>query len=71
MRSRFGFVNGLVVVCVLTAPRLASADTYYYVEWSAADVAAGTASGTITLPDKSTVTVNFAALSGDGGTGRR
>jgi hypothetical protein len=35
--------------------------TYYYVDWTSANVAQGTATGTITLPDLSTVTVTFAA----------
>ncbi len=43
----------------------AVAATYYYVNWTAANVAAGTASGTITLPDSSVVTVNFQALNAD------
>src|SRR5688572_6412547 len=37
----------------------ASAVPYYYVDWTAADISAGTAAGTITLPDASTVTVGF------------
>jgi PEP-CTERM motif len=32
---------------------------YHYVDWTAANPGAGTASGVITLPDASTVTVNF------------
>jgi MYXO-CTERM domain-containing protein len=59
----------LVVAAGLTAPGVASAAVYYYVEWSAADVAHGTASGTITLPDAGTVSVGFVALTADGGAG--
>ena len=49
-----------------TAPGQASAALYRYVDWTEADVAQGTASGTITLPDESTVTVEFAATHADG-----
>jgi MYXO-CTERM domain-containing protein len=53
---------------MLAAPGLARADVYW-VNWSSADVGSGTASGTITLPDNSTVTVTFAATTDDGGAG--
>jgi hypothetical protein len=53
---------------MLAAPSLAKADVYW-VSWSAADVGSGTASGAITLPDNSTVTVTFAATTDDGGAG--
>jgi hypothetical protein len=43
--------------------------TYYYVDWTSANVAQGTATGTITLPDLSTVTVTFAATNSDGSPG--
>jgi VWD domain-containing protein/collagen triple helix repeat protein/IPT/TIG domain-containing protein len=39
--------------------------TYYYVDWTTASVAGGTATGTITLPDASVITVNFAATKAD------
>jgi MYXO-CTERM domain-containing protein len=52
-------------VCTLLTAR-ASAATYYYVDWTVADVAKGTASGVITLPDGSTVQVGFSALKADG-----
>lgn len=44
----------------------ALASTYVYVDWTHADVARGTAEGTITLPDGSTVTVDFEAINPDG-----
>lgn len=47
----------------------AMAAPYYYVDWTTANVGAGTASGVITLPDASTVTVNFAALYANGSAG--
>jgi hypothetical protein len=50
-------------------PVTASAVLYHYVDWTTADVAGGTASGTITLPDASTVTVDFAALNPNGSAG--
>jgi hypothetical protein len=68
-RAVRGLTAGLVVAAGLTAPSVASAAVYYYVEWSAADVAHGTASGTITLPDAGAVSVQFAALTADGGAG--
>lgn len=47
----------------------ASAVLYHYVDWTSADVPGGTASGTITLPDSSTVTVDFEAINAGGGAG--
>lgn len=47
----------------------ASAVLYHYVDWTSADVPGGTATGTITLPDSSTVTVDFAALNPNGSAG--
>jgi hypothetical protein len=47
----------------------AFAAQYNYVDWLSASPGAGTASGLITLPDASTVTVNFAALNADGSPG--
>lgn len=59
----------LAFACVSAVSGIAAADTYYYVAWSAADVAHGTASGTITLPDNSVVTVDFQAINADGSQG--
>jgi hypothetical protein len=42
---------------------------YHYVDWKSADAAAGSASGIITLPDASTVTVTFQAVNRDGSNG--
>lgn len=42
---------------------------YHYVDWLSANVAGGTASGTITLPDASVVTVGFEAINADGSPG--
>jgi hypothetical protein len=42
---------------------------YYYVNWTSANVAQGSAVGTITLPDASTVTVTFQATAAGGGPG--
>lgn len=49
------------------APYLALSDpnTAYYVDWTAANPGAGTASGTITLADGSTIGVGFEAEEGD------
>jgi len=51
------------------APLAAAAVPYHYVDWTSANVAGGTATGTITLPDTSTVTVDFAAINPDGSPG--
>lgn len=55
----------LTVGAALLASTPAYAAVYNYVDWTVADVAAGTASGTITLPDNSTVTVTFEAIDPD------
>jgi hypothetical protein len=47
----------------------ASAVPYYYVDWTTANVAGGTASGLITLPDASTVNVAFSATFASGAPG--
>ena len=49
-------------LAALLVPAAAGAAPYYYVDWTSANVAGGTASGTITLPDTSTVTVTFEAI---------
>jgi MYXO-CTERM domain-containing protein len=59
----------LATIAAPCVPGVASAATYYYVEWSAADVQGGTASGTITLPDAGVVNVSFAAMTDEGGPG--
>jgi MYXO-CTERM domain-containing protein len=58
-----------VLAAALAASRPAQAAVYSYVDWTVVDVAKGTASGTITLPDASTVTVTFAAINPDGTAG--
>lgn len=47
----------------------ARADTAYWTVWNSADPSQGTATGLITLPDSSTVTVTFTALNSDGSAG--
>lgn len=47
----------------------ASAAVYNYTDWTAANPGAGTASGTITLPDLSTVSVGFSAVYPNGAAG--
>jgi len=46
-----------------------SAAPYYYVDWTSMNPAGGTASGAITLPGPSTVTVGFKAINADGSDG--
>lgn len=48
-----------VAVMALFSVDAASGALYHYVDWTAANPAGGTASGVITLPDASTVNVNF------------
>jgi hypothetical protein len=47
----------------------ASAAPYYFVNWTSANVSGGSASGVITLPDFSTVTVGFQSYQADGSLG--
>lgn len=59
----------LTTLVVLLLTNSASADTFQYVDWTVANPAAGTASGTITLPDTSTVGVTFEVLNFNGSPG--
>jgi hypothetical protein len=59
----------LVVLILLLFANSARGDMFQYVDWTAANPAAGTASGTITLPDSSTVGVTFEVLNFDGSPG--
>jgi|GEM_PF-618138 len=65
----FVWLTGTLLALLLSVPGVASAAVYSYVAWSAADVAKGTASGLITLPDQSTVRVSFAAITATGAPG--
>jgi hypothetical protein len=58
----------LAITCCSIAS-VVFADPYYYTVWTSANPAGGTAQGVITLPDSSTVTVNFTALNADGSPG--
>ena len=60
--------RALGAACILFSAT-ASAVPYYYVDWLVANPAAGTASGVITLPDLSTVTVGFQAVNPNGSPG--
>ena len=57
------------VAATFVAAQPAQAATYYYVDWTSANVAQGTATGTITLPGPSTVTVTFQAVNPGGSPG--
>jgi hypothetical protein len=65
MNRHYATVGLFVVVFANSA----IADVFQYVDWTAADPAAGTASGTITLPDLSVVGVTFEVLNFDGSPG--
>ncbi len=67
-RSSLRRLSGLVALALAAAGSVAAAP-YYYVDWTAANVGLGTASGTITLPNASTVTVSFAATNQNGSPG--
>ncbi len=65
-------VKAIAVASALAVVGLASAAqavTYNYVDWTAANPGGGTATGVITLPDTSTVTVDFAVVNPDGSAG--
>lgn len=54
--------TGMMLLASLLITSFASAVPYNYTDWTAANVNGGTASGIITLPDFSTVTVNLNAV---------
>src|SRR5688572_20762916 len=56
-------------ISLTLAPVLAGAVPYHYVDWQTVNPTGGTASGVITLPDLSTVTVGFQALTASGSPG--
>lgn len=58
-----------MLLASLSIASVASAVPYYYTDWTSANAAGGTASGTITLPDASTVTVDFEAIYATGAPG--
>ncbi|TCV84138.1 PEP-CTERM sorting domain-containing protein [Sulfurirhabdus autotrophica] len=58
----------LLAFCA-TLSTAASALPYYYTDWTTANPAAGTAHGVMTLPDSSTVTVDFSAVYANGSPG--
>ncbi len=58
-------ISAVLAFLAFLVPSAASAVPYHYVDWTSANVAGGTATGTITLPDSSTVTVNFEAINFD------
>jgi len=58
----------LAIACTAISSS-AFAVPYYYTDWTSANPGAGTAHGVITLPDSSTVTVDFSAVYGDGTAG--
>lgn len=55
-----------MLLASLSIVSVASAVPYYYTDWTAANASGGTASGTITLPDSSTVKVDFKAVYANG-----
>ena len=53
----------------LTDPEPYTSNFYYYVDWTAANPGAGTASGTITIPNKPVINVTLRVLNPDGSAG--
>jgi hypothetical protein len=58
-----------VVIAACASAFEASAVPYYYADWTSASPQGGTASGVITLPDSSTVDVNFNVFTETGAPG--
>jgi MYXO-CTERM domain-containing protein len=62
--------TAITLACgVVATTTTAFAATYNYVDWTTADVAGGTASGTIALAGDAGITVTFVATTADGGPG--
>jgi hypothetical protein len=64
-----GLARAALCLFIAAAAQSASALTYYYTDWTSWNPAGGTATGVITLPDASTVTVTFDALTSSGAHG--
>lgn len=62
-------IRPLVFIFALSTAGPAAAVPYYFVDWTEADPQAGTASGIITLPDLSTVDVDFSVTTASGAPG--
>lgn len=63
------FIRAALTALAAMLSSSAFALPYYYTDWTSANPGAGTAHGLITLPDSSTVTVDFSAVYGDGSAG--
>lgn len=59
----------IALLAAVASTASVSAAQYHYTDWTSASPSAGTASGVITLPDLSTVTVNFEAINPDNSPG--
>jgi hypothetical protein len=57
------------LLCILSAARPAQAAEAFYVDWTAADVAGGTATGVINIPGEDAINVNFKATFANGDPG--
>jgi hypothetical protein len=68
-RAGLGTVAAAPVAVILLAVPSARAAVYSHVDWTSASVATGMAQGIVTLPDSSTVTIAFDAISADGSPG--
>jgi hypothetical protein len=69
IRETFQKVGYLIFAGLVLIPSAASAVPYYYVDWTSANPAGGTASGTITPSSGPLVTVDFQALTSTGAPG--
>jgi len=72
MKTDFRVLSGARIALAtlgLSVATSAFAVPYYYTDWLSANPSAGTAHGVITLPDASTVSVDFTAVYADGSPG--
>ncbi|MBN8714519.1 MAG: PEP-CTERM sorting domain-containing protein [Xanthomonadales bacterium] len=72
MKTDFRVLSGARIALATLGLGVASsafAVPYYYTDWLSANPSAGTAHGVITLPDASTVSVDFTAVYADGSPG--
>lgn len=69
VNMKAAFSASLLTLALASTSASVSAAPYFYVDWTASNIAGGTASGLITLPDLSTVTVNFKATFANGNAG--
>ena len=68
--TRVGFVSAFALGSLALVTPAAGSSVHRYVDWTSVDAGKGTASGTITLPDATKITVRFTARNADGTPGQ-